>query len=82
MYQDATPPNINARVATAVRVELARRNLRYAALAPILGVSTAAVSNRMTCAVPWSVEDIDAISRAWGIPMSVLLGESIAAGAA
>lgn len=74
--------NVNARVVTAVRVELARRDLKAQALVEILGVTKAAISYRMNGHTPFSLEDLAAIATAWGIPIAQLLDEPVAAASA
>jgi len=68
-------PDVNARVATALRVELARRALPDCALAEILGVSRQAISMRMRGKQAFRVSELGAIAAAWGIDLAELIGE-------
>jgi len=76
MYHDDLPADIDARVVTCIRIELARRNLRAPALGDILDLASASVSRRMAGQTPFSVAELGRIAEAWSIPISRLLGES------
>jgi transcriptional regulator with XRE-family HTH domain len=68
------PMDVSARIATELRVELARRNLRAPALAEILDLSTASVSRKLSGLTPFTVVELDRIATAWGVPICQLLG--------
>ena len=76
------PTNVNARVATALRVELARRDQPAASLAEILGCSRQAISQKMRGDYGFRIEELDRIATAWGVPLASLLNEYSQASAA
>jgi len=67
--------NVNGQIVTAIRVELARRNLRADALAAIVGLTRSGIYSKMSGRTPFTVAELLAISAAWGVPTSLLLGE-------
>jgi transcriptional regulator with XRE-family HTH domain len=70
----AAPPRAFSDVVSEeVRVLLARRGLRSGALAPVLGVSQQAVSAKMRGIRSWSLEDLDALARYFGVDANALL---------
>jgi transcriptional regulator with XRE-family HTH domain len=60
-------------VAMNVRVELARRRVRQTDLAECLGLSQAAVSRRLSGAVPFDVNELAAAAALLGVPAASLL---------
>lgn len=54
-------------VSGEVRAQLARRRLRQADLAPVLGVNQGQVSKRLCGHVPWSVDDLEALAEFFGV---------------
>lgn len=73
--------DLRARVAELIRVEMARRQLRGTDLAAVLGISVQSVSYKLRALTWFSIEDLDAISRAWNIPVGELLGDVVGVGA-
>lgn len=71
--------DLRARVAEQIRVEMARRQLRGTDLAAVLGVSVQSVSYKLRALTWFSVEDLDAISRAWNVPLGELVGDIVGA---
>ena len=74
------------RVAANVRAELARRGIPRSALAQQLGLSTSALSRRLDCRVPFSIDEVwDAgaaialLSGDEGFTPISLVGEAVAA---
>lgn len=54
--------SLNSQVATAIRVELARRNFTQADLAKMAGLTESTFSRRMTGEIPFTTEEIDKIA--------------------
>lgn len=54
--------NSNRRVSDRVRDELDARHMTQQELADALGWHQAYLSRRLTCAVPWSLSDVDKIA--------------------
>lgn len=69
-------------VASAVRAEVARRNVVQSQLADVLGVPQAAVSRRLRGKTPITAAELLAIADFLGVPGSALLGEPVLARAA
>lgn len=74
--------NVNKRVATQVRIELARRGLRAVTLAKLLDVSPASISYRLNGHTAFTVAELDAIATEWKMPLADLIGEPSASTAA
>lgn len=74
------PPNTpTSRAAANVRAEMARRNIRRAAVAANLGMTTSSFSRRLTGAVPFNVEELDALARLLDVTVPALLAQDTAA---
>jgi transcriptional regulator with XRE-family HTH domain len=74
------PPNSPAeRVAANVRAELGRHRRTQTALAQHLGLSQTAVSRRLLGQVPFDVNEVHSLAAWLGVPVTVLLGEGVAA---
>lgn len=67
------PTSVTERVATAVRVELARRQLRAHKLADVLNISQAAMSNKLHGISPFTVLELELIARSWQMPIADLI---------
>lgn len=65
--------NLTEALTATIRAEMARRRLPLARLAPVLGVSTAGVSRRMTGHTPFTVDELFAIAELLGIDVAELL---------
>ena len=65
--------SLNAHVAGEIRAELGRQNRSQASLATALGWQTAYFSRRMTAAVPFTIDDLEAISAELGVPLKTLM---------
>ena len=63
-----------AQVAANIRAELARQRVSQRSLAVGLGMSPAALSNRLSGATPIDVNELGAIADALGVSASALLG--------
>ena len=61
--------SLNSQVATAVRIELARRNLTQAQLAKMCGLTESTFSRRMSGEIPWSADEIDQLALALEVPV-------------
>lgn len=59
--------NITEEVATAIRVEMARKRISAAAVAEALGLSQAAVSRRLSGEVIIDVNELSAVARLVGL---------------
>lgn len=55
-------------LATAIRVELARRNLRQQDLACGIGISEVSVSRRMSGRIEWTISEVEAVARFLNVP--------------
>lgn len=82
MQPTGTTSNVNERLITAVRVELARRNISQAAAARRAGISQAALSYRMTGRVSFTVEEIVDLAVACEIPIGALVSDELLSAAA
>lgn len=65
------PKPMHVVVAENIRAESARRNVKHIALARHLGISTVSMSAKMRGATPFTLNELDTVSR--------LLGTSVAA---
>jgi transcriptional regulator with XRE-family HTH domain len=70
------------RVAATVRAEMARRRTRQTVLAQRLGMSSTAVSRRLTGETPFSVPELMAVADVLGMPVADLMPETTAGSAA
>jgi transcriptional regulator with XRE-family HTH domain len=68
--------SVTERVATAIRVEAARRNLSQTAVGEILGLTRFAMSRRMTGVQKFTIVELDRIAQAWDIPLATLLPDA------
>ena len=59
--------------AAAVRVELARHQIRPSAIAKLLGRAPSTISRRLAGEYPFRVDELVAIAEHIGVPLSVLL---------
>lgn len=64
---------IRARVATAIRVEMARRQISQTRLAEMAGMRQAVLSRRMTGETAFDLDDLDRLATALGVPVSSLV---------
>jgi len=64
---------IRARVATAIRIEMARRQISQSRLAEMAGMRQAVLSRRMTGETAFDLDDLDRLSAALGVPVSTLV---------
>lgn len=60
-------------VAEAVRVELARRRTSGRAMARELGWSFTTTARRLNGSSPFDIDELDAVARFLGVPVSALL---------
>lgn len=65
--------SLNAHVAGEIRAELGRQNRSQASLAAALGWQTTYFSRRMTAAVPFTIDDLEAISAELGVSLKTLM---------
>lgn len=65
--------NLRSAVAANVRAELARRRLRQADVAAALGMTTSALSRRLTGETPFDVDELEALAAHLELPITGLL---------
>jgi transcriptional regulator with XRE-family HTH domain len=65
-----------AEVRSAIKAEMARRDLSQTDLARVLGMAPNGVSRRLTGHTPITVPELMRIAHALNVPASVLLGEN------
>jgi len=65
-----------ASVAGEVRAAMARRRISQTALADALGMSQAAISRRLTGALPFDVAELSAIAEILDVPLASLLSNA------
>lgn len=82
MHVNDTLSGIRQAVASAVRVELARRNMSAAELARRAGVRQSYISRRMTGESPFNIDDLARIADVLGVQMADLLPRTSQAAAA
>lgn len=63
-----------ARVAGAVRAEMARSQMTRQALGELLDMSPTAVQRRLTGEIPFDVVELDQISKWLDVPITTLMG--------
>lgn len=69
------PDDVNERIATALRVELARRKLPVNTLAEILKISRQAVSAKMNGPGAFRLTELALIAQELGVPLADLVAE-------
>lgn len=74
--REPEPPGINARVTRVVRTLLMAHGENQGDIASVLGVTQAAVSNKMAGKTNWSLPDIEAMAEHFDVPASVMLEDS------
>jgi antitoxin component HigA of HigAB toxin-antitoxin module len=74
--------SLSLRTATAVRVEMARQDLSAAQLAASLGVEPRVLQRRLKGRSPWTLEWLDAVARALGVPPQKFVSDDATADAA
>lgn len=65
--------SLNAQVAAAIRVELARTGMDQGVLARSLGWTPSSFSRRMTGQYPFTTEDIEKIAQQLGLELDQLM---------
>lgn len=70
---------ISQHIAAEVRAELARRRLIAGNIAKAAGLTPSQFSRRLHGHIPFSADEVAAIAKAIGVPVSVLYGETEAA---
>lgn len=66
------------RVAAEVRAEMARQGCTQTVLAERVARDQHFISRRLSGKVPFAVDEIAAVAKALGVPLSELLGEAVA----
>lgn len=69
---------LSARVASAVRAEVARRKISQSEIAGLLGISQASLSRRMTGLTPFDIDEVDKIAAHLELPVASLFEDSAA----
>ena len=72
----AERPSRSEIVRRNIRAEAARRGWTQSQLAALVGIERASVSHRYVGRTDWSVDEIDTIATAMGIPMGRLLEDT------
>jgi transcriptional regulator with XRE-family HTH domain len=62
------PTDLRDTVTAEVRAEMARRRMSQTALAELIGEQQWWISKRLTRATPFTLEDLDRIAQALGLP--------------
>lgn len=70
------------RIATAVRMEAARRKLNQTDVGKILGLSRFTMSRRMSGEQTFTVAELARLAEVWDIPLSRLVPDEVTDGAA
>jgi antitoxin component HigA of HigAB toxin-antitoxin module len=70
------PHPVTAKVATALRVELARRNVPQGDAAQHIGKSKQALSRKMTGRVPFTVDEVVALANVYGLDVAEVLTDA------
>lgn len=73
-----TPTTPSEAVAAEIRAELARRRIRQAKLAALLGISQVSVSRRLSGETPFDINELVKVAEFLGIPVSDILKGSAA----
>lgn len=71
------PSNLTDRVRTAIRIELARKDLTQAALAEELGWSPMSLSKRLRGITPITTEHLQQLADALEVPVEDLIGSGV-----